>query len=485
MKLRNFAPLLVACIATFLLLAYATVVTVAIPAIATDLHTDFAALQWVVDLYTLALAALLIACGAVGDVIGRRKVFLAGFTLFTLSSLACGLAPGVRELIAFRGAQGIGGAAMFATTLPLIRASYSGREQHRAFAVWGAVAGLAAAVGNVCGGLLAEALGWRWIFLLAVPVGAAGLVLAVVFLPRDPERGVRRMDVSGSFLLSVGIAALVVASLLFGEHGAGAGPAAAAVVAVAGILAFVVRERRTPDPVIDPALFRHPRFLAVVAVAFGYYFAAFGPLTVISSWFQDGAGLDAVDTSLLLALQPAVFFVVSAACGAVLQRVPLWVPLGVGTALCAAGCAGLALLGAVYEPSALVPSLVLTGIGAGMASPVLPSAAMRDADPAQAGAAAAAANTARQVGLALGTAVCGGLFISLSAPTRREYTAAIGEVGAVGALVALTAAVSAIVLLRLAEGRTWTRGSRPAAVESGTPGTGSADTGASRRDAGR
>ncbi|WP_329194479.1 MFS transporter [Streptomyces sp. NBC_01435] len=174
MRPRHFAPLVVACTATFLLLAYATVVTVAIPAIATDLHTDFAALQWVVDLYTLALAALLIVCGAVGDALGRRKVFLAGFGLFTLASLACGLAPGVRELIAFRGVQGVGGAAMFATTLPLIRASYHGREQHRAFAVWGAVAGLAAAVGNVCGGLLAEALGWRWIFLLAVPVGRPG-----------------------------------------------------------------------------------------------------------------------------------------------------------------------------------------------------------------------------------------------------------------------------------------------------------------------
>lgn len=451
MRLRHFAPLIVACTATFLLLAHATVVTVAIPVIAADLHTDFAALQWVVDLYTLALAALLIACGAVGDAIVRRRVFLAGFAVFTLASLACGLAPGVRELIAFRGAQGVGGAAMFATTLPLIRASYQGREQHRAFAVWGAVAGLAAAVGNVCGGLLAEALGWRWIFLLAVPVGAAGLVLAVVFLPRDPERGAGRTDVPGSVLLSAGIAALVVGALLFGEHGAGAGPGLAAVVAAVTMLAFVVHERRTPDPVIDPALFRHPRFLAVVSVAFGYYFAAFGPLTVMSSWFQDGAGLDAVDTSLLLALQPAVFFAVSATCGAALQRVPLWIPLGVGTALCAAGCAGFALLGVSYGPVALVPSLLLTGIGAGMVSPVLPSAAMRDADPSRAGTAAAVANTARQVGLALGTAVCGGLFIGLAAPGRREYTAAVGEVGAVAALVALGAAVSAAVLLRRAD----------------------------------
>ncbi|MGW1845655.1 MFS transporter [Streptomyces sp. NPDC001966] len=450
---RRFAPLVVACTATFLLLAYATVVTVAVPAIAADLHTGFAALQWVVDLYTLALAALLVVCGAVGDAFGRRRVFLAGFALFTVASLACGLAPGVRELIVFRGAQGVGGAAMFATTLPLIRASYQGREQHRAFAVWGAVAGLAAAVGNVCGGLLAEALGWRWIFLLAVPVGAAGLVLAVVFLPRDPERRAGRMDVPGSVLLSAGIAALVVGALLFGEHGAGAGPGLAAVVAAVAVLAFVAYERRTPDPVIDPALFRHPRFLAVVSVAFGYYFAAFGPLTVLSSWFQDGAGLGAVGTSLLLALQPAVFFAVSALCGAVLQRGALWIPLGVGTALVAAGCAGFALLGVSYGPAALVPSLLLTGVGAGMVSPVLPSAAMRDADPSRAGTSAAVANTARQVGLALGTAVCGGLFVGLRAPGRREYTAAVGEAGAVAALVALVAAVSAVVLLRRADAR--------------------------------
>lgn len=221
------------------------------------------------------------------------------------------------------------------------------------------------------------------------------------------------------------------------------------------MLAFVAYERRTPDPVIDPALFRHPGFLAVVSVAFGYYFAAFGPLTVMSSWFQDGAGLDAADTSLLLALQPAVFFVVSATCGAVLQRVALWIPLGAGTALCAVGCAGFALLGVSYGPVALVPSLLLTGIGAGMVSPVLLSAAMRDADPGRAGTAAAVANTARQVGLALGTAVCGGLFVGLRAPGRREYTAAVGEAGAVAAVVALVAAVSAVVLLRRADRAGW------------------------------
>ncbi|MFB7913782.1 MFS transporter [Streptomyces sp. NPDC056061] len=477
MNPRHRLPLVVSCLATFLLLAYATIVTVAIPAVADGLHTDFAALQWVVDLYTLALAALLVVAGAVGDVLGRRRVFVAGFVLFTLSSLACGLAPDVGALIAFRGAQGVGGAAMFATTLPLIRASYSGREQHRAFAVWGAVAGLAAAVGNVSGGLLAEALGWRSIFLLAVPPGVLGVVLAVRFLPRDPERDGRRVDLVGAALLATGLTALVVAALLFGEHGAGPEPLTAVLVACAGGVAFVVCERRVPDPLVDLALFRHPRFLAVVAVAFGYYFAAFGPLTVLSSWFQDAAGLDAVGTALLLSVQPAVFFVVSALRGAALQRAPLWLPLAVGTALCAVGCLSFLLLGLSYGPVALVPSLVLTGVGAGMVSPVLPSAAMRDADPARAGVASAVANTARQVGLALGVAVCGGLFVGLSEPGRAAYTRALGEVGAVAGAVALATAALAVLLLKRQRERAGTAAA--GAVGSAEPGAaGSAESGA-------
>ncbi|MFI9629055.1 MFS transporter [Streptomyces sp. NPDC052042] len=449
MRTRHRMPLVISCLATFLMLAYTTIVTVAIPAVADGLHTDFAALQWVVDVYTLALAALLVVAGAIGDVSGRRRVFVAGFVIFTLSSLACGLAPDVVALIAFRGVQGVGGAAMFATTLPLIRTSYSGREQQRAFAVWGAVAGLAAAVGNVSGGLLAEALGWRSIFLLAVPPGALGVVLAVRFLPRDPERdGARRVDAAGAVLLGGGLAALVVAALLFGEHGTGPGPLTAVLVACACGVAFAGCERRVPDPLVDLALFRHPRFLAVVAVAFGYYFAAFGPLTVLSAWFQDAAGLDAVRTSLLLSVQPVVFFAVSALCGAALQRAPLWLSLGVGTGLCAVGCLSFLLLGLVYTPAALVPSLVLTGVGAGMVSPVLASAAMRDADPARAGVASALSNTARQVGLAVGVAVCGGLFVGLTDPDRAAYTRTLGEVATVAVTVGLATAALAVVLLR-------------------------------------
>ncbi|MFF9403192.1 MFS transporter [Streptomyces sp. NPDC014744] len=486
MKPRHRMPLVISCLATFLLLAYTTIVTVAIPAVAEGLHTDFAALQWVVDVYTLALAALLVVAGAVGDVMGRRRVFVGGFVLFTLSSLACGLAPDVVALTVFRGAQGVGGAAMFATTLPLIRASYSGREQQRAFAVWGAVAGLAAAVGNVSGGLLAEALGWRSIFLLAVVPGALGVSLAVRFLARDPERDARRVDIAGAVLLGVGLAALVVAALLFGEHGAGPGPSVAALVACACGVGFVVCERRAPDPLVDLALFRHPRFLAVVAVAFGYYFAAFGPLTVLSSWFQDAAGLGAVRTALLLSVQPVVFFAVSALCGAALQRAPLWLPLGIGTALCAVGCLSFLLLGLVYGPAALVPSLVLTGVGAGMVSPVLASAAMRDADPSRAGVASAVANTARQVGLAVGVAVCGGLFVGLADPGRAAYTRTLGEVAAVAASVGLATAALAVVLLRRqrVRARTAEAGAAVLAEAAGPLSAGSARTAGSAGSAG-
>ena len=218
--MKKWWPLVAVCAGTFMLLVDVTIVTVALPDMARELHTTFQDLQWVIDLYALVLAALVLTVGSVADRLGRRRVYLIGLVVFALSSLACGLAPNVGVLIAARGVQGLGAAAMFATTMALISSSYSGRERGVAFGVWGAVNGAAAAAGPIVGGLLATHFGWRWIFLVNLPVSvvAVGMTLLVMRESRDPHPS--RVDVPGMVSFTVAAAALTYA-LIRGAWGTG------------------------------------------------------------------------------------------------------------------------------------------------------------------------------------------------------------------------------------------------------------------------
>jgi len=176
--MRKWLPLLAVSLSTLMLLIDLTIVSVAAPALARDLHASFSALQWTVDLYVLVLAALLMAAGSLSDRLGHRRVFVAGLIVFAVASLACGLAPNIGALIAARGVQGLGGAAMYATNAALLGAAYSGRDRSVAFGVWGAANGVAAAAGPILGGVLTEHVSWRAIFLVNLPVAAAALLLA-------------------------------------------------------------------------------------------------------------------------------------------------------------------------------------------------------------------------------------------------------------------------------------------------------------------
>ena len=183
--MRTWAPLAAVCLGTFMLLVDVTIVNVALPHMAVDLHTSFSSLQWVIDSYAVALAALLMGLGSVADLHGRRLVYLAGLAVFAAASLASGLATDPGLLITARAVQGAGGAAMFATTIALLNASYQGRDRGTAFGVWGAVAGGSAAVGPVLGGLITETLSWRWIFFVNLPVSAAAIVLTLAAFGAD------------------------------------------------------------------------------------------------------------------------------------------------------------------------------------------------------------------------------------------------------------------------------------------------------------
>lgn len=404
--MRRHVPLIISCTATFLLLAYSTIVTVAMPVIAADLHTDFSALQWVIDVYTIALATLLIPLGTISDRIGRGRILVGSLVAFAVASLACALAPDVLVLILARLVQGIAAAAMFATTLPLLEASYSGRAKHRAFAIWGAVSGLAAAVGNVSGGLL-SALGWRSIFAAAIPIALVAAGLSAACIPADRPTEHRRLNMAGMVLLGATIGGVVIATLVFADHGITATTGLILVLSAMLSIGLVVHERRHPSTaLIGSALLRNRVFLVAGAVAAAYYFAAFGSLPAVSSWLQDACSLTPVGTALILSVQPVVFFGTSALLGTWAGRLPRRIPFALGLVICGLGCLSLALPVVYAGWHAVLPAMLLTGIGSGLISPVLPAAAMQGVAPSQIGVSSSAVNAARQFGISLGIAAC-------------------------------------------------------------------------------
>ncbi|GAA2662900.1 MFS transporter [Streptomyces lunalinharesii] len=205
--MRTWLPLVATCSGTFVLLVYSTIVTVALPSMAHDLHAGFGAAQWIVDVYPLALAGLLLGMGSLGDNLGRKRLYLSGLGVFGVATLACGLAGNAAVLIAARAVQGLTGAAMFSTLLPLIGLTYTGRDRGVAFAVWGAVAGAAAGTGNVAGGVLTQFLSWQWIFFAGVPVCALTMALSAVVLTDDTTTSTRidHLGIATFTLAAIGI----------------------------------------------------------------------------------------------------------------------------------------------------------------------------------------------------------------------------------------------------------------------------------------
>src|SRR3954453_4149983 len=186
--MRKWLPLITVCLGTFMLLIDVTIVNVALPDMAKDLKTSFGSLQWVVDAYALTLAALVLGTGSIADLVGHRPAYVAGLALFAVSSLACGLAPGSGTLIAARAVQGVGAAAMFATTFALLNSNYTGRDRGTAYGMWGAVAGASAAVGPIIGALLTEAVSWRWIFFVNIPLSMIAIALCLTRLTDTQEK---------------------------------------------------------------------------------------------------------------------------------------------------------------------------------------------------------------------------------------------------------------------------------------------------------
>ncbi|MEU6328750.1 MFS transporter [Streptomyces sp. NPDC047049] len=265
--MRIWGPLAAVCLGTFMLLLDITIVLVALPSLSKSLGSSLSQLQWVADGYALAVAAALLGAGMLADLQGRRRVYVAGLVVFASASVACALSPGMGWLIAARLVQGVGAAAMFTTTLSLISTLYSGRRLGQALGVWAAVAAGASALGPVMGGLLTEALDWRWIFYVNVPVTALALALTFRCIPRStPDRSAtRRPDVPGIVLFALAAGGFVHALTASHAHGwSSAETLVSLAAAVAAFVVFLAVQRRSTHPLLDLSLFHRPAFSAAM-----------------------------------------------------------------------------------------------------------------------------------------------------------------------------------------------------------------------------
>ncbi|WP_344016964.1 MFS transporter [Pseudonocardia xinjiangensis] len=415
-------PLVAICLGSFMLLLDVTIVTVAIPDMAADLHASFADLQWVLDVYALVLAALLLGAGSAVD-------YVAGLALFALGSLACGLAPTAGVLITARGLQGIGGALMFATTTAMLNATYSGRDRGVAFGIWGAVNGAGSALGPLIGGLLTEHAGWRWIFLVNLPITVVTIVLTLVVCAETRRPGVR-LDVAGVLGFTVFAGALTYGLIRAGDHGWSApGTWLFLVLAVLALAVFLSIERRAEFPSLDLRLFRSGSFTATITAGLLLMASAFAILAFTSVWLQGVLGLSPIAAGVALLPLAGCAFLVSALAGRVVQGIsPRWT-VGGGMVLIGVGGWLQALIGPNSSASALLPGLAVVGLGCGLAIPALTSAAMSAAPPQLGGMVAGALNTSRQLGYALGVAVLGLVF-------RATVETHLSDPSLVGAVVA-------------------------------------------------
>lgn len=409
----KWGPLTAVCLGTFMLLLDVTIVIVALPDMAGSLHASLADLQWVIDIYALALAALLLGAGAASDVTGRRTLYAAGTALFALASLACGLSNSPTTLIAMRGVQGVGAAAMFATTLSLLGAAYQGRDRGIALGVWGAVSGAAAAIGPVLGGVLTQTLDWRWIFFVNLPVSAVAIWLTLRSVPESPRRSDSRVDWAGTAAFAVFAGALTFAVVRADTVGwTSVRTCASLTVAAVGLIAFVLIERRAAHPLLDLALLRRPSFAVVMLGALAFNATAFGVLPYTSIWLQTLLGLSPVRAGLAVLPLAVASFVVAAAGGRLLHGRSPRLVIGGGLVLIGGGALAQATLDAGSGWSGLTAGLVLAGIGVGLVSPALGGAALASVPARDAGMAGGTVNTFRQLGFALGVAVFGTLVTS-------------------------------------------------------------------------
>ena len=437
---RKWWTLGAVCVATFMLLLDITVVNTALPKIQQDLGGSFSDLQWVIDAYALSLAALVLTAGSLADRLGRRRVFVAGLVIFSAASLLCALAPDPTFLNLARGLQGVGGAIMFAVSLALVAQEFpGGPERGMAMGIYGASIGVAVAVGPLIGGVLTDGLGWQSVFLVNVPVGIATIAVTYWKLHESRDPNASRIDWGGVVTFSTALLLLVFALVRGNDKGWGSTEIVSLLAAAAVLMAaFVTIERRVAEPMLPLGLFRRGAFTGVQLAAFAISASMFSLFLYLTLYLQDFLGYSAIGAGLRYLPITVGAFILAPISGMALAKVQARYLMAGGLALTGVG---LVLMGGLELTSgwtALLAGFVVSGIGIGLLNPVIADVALSVVPKERSGMAAGINDTFRQVGVAVGTAAWGAIFLGVGASKAQSLAGGTVDHGQARELVEAT-----------------------------------------------
>jgi EmrB/QacA subfamily drug resistance transporter len=442
---RGWALLLTSA-AFFMVALDALVVITALPAIHHDLGGSVSTLEWTVNAYTLSFAAGIITAAAIGDRLGRRRVYVAGLLLFTAASAACALAPSAGTLIAARAVQGIGAAIVTPLSLTILTAAWPAQRRGTIVGIWGGIAGLAVAAGPLAGGAVVQGLNWHWVFWVNVPIGLAAAAGSMVKL-REARGPATRLDVPGVVLVTAAACGILWGLVQGGETGWGTREVITALaLGTAALAAFAAWERRAADPMLPWRLLRIRGFTAANATGFLQSASLFAAAFLAAQYFQLGLGFSPLGAGLRFLPWTATPAVIAPLAGRVTDRLGPRPLMLTGLLLQAAGFAWIALIAtAAVSYAALVVPFVIAGIGISMVLPATPTAALSAVPPADIGRASGVINTLQRFGGVFGVAVVTAVFTAtghLGAPAQvaagfRPALAVAGVLSALGAAAAL------------------------------------------------
>jgi EmrB/QacA subfamily drug resistance transporter len=449
--------LAVVCAATAMLMLDIAVVNTALSDIAGALHTGLHGLQWIVDAYTLALASVVLTAGSLADRFGRRRLFTAGLSLFTVASLLCAVATDITFLNSARVVQGIGAAIMFAVSLALLANAFPDiKERMSALAAYGATIGASFAVGPAVGGALTSGFGWRAIFLINIPLGIVCLWITRAYVTESKDAMARRVDLGGLLTLTGGLFLLILALLRGNEEGWGSTQIVAELSGAAALLiAFLAIESRVKEPMLPLGLFRNGRFTGAQVGAFAISASFFAVFFYITLYLQQILGLSAIEAGLVYLPGTVIMFFVSGATASLGERVSGRVMVSVGLALVAVGMALMTLAQVDSSWTIGLPGSIVAMIGTGLFNPSISGFALGSAPAHQSGLAAGVNDTFRQAGIAVGVAALGALIptgASLGAADPEAFVGGLHDALWVCVALAGAGAVACWALLRTPAG---------------------------------
>jgi EmrB/QacA subfamily drug resistance transporter len=452
---RKTIILATCCLSLLIVSMDVTILNVALPDIRRDLGASVSGLQWVIDVYTLTVASLLLLSGATADRFGRRRVFQIGLTVFAIGSLLCSLSTSIEMLIGSRFLQAIGGSMLNPVAMSIITQVFTGKQERaRAVGVWGAVVGISMALGPIVGGVLIDTLRWQSVFWINLPICAAAIVLAAIFVPESKSDTVRRLDPVGQ-VLGIVFMATIVSGLIEGPNMGWYDPRTLALftVGVVGLAAFIGWELRHRSPFIDVRFFRSAPFSTATVVGV-MAFAAYGAfLFLMSNYLQNVRGFSAIHAGLMYLPIAIATLVFSPLSGRLVGRYGTRPSLVTAGVLLACASALMTLLTPTTPLWQVLGTFFLFGTGFGLVNAPITTSAVSGMPRERAGAASAVASTSRQLGTSLGVAISGSVAGAAVAATGTTFTDAIAPLWWITAGFAL-----AIFALGIVSTTAWARG---------------------------